>query len=97
MGIGSRSYFRRVDNRSYHNFKDCESSSSAFSRNDFDWFPKMHPKGYSNTGTQGSDSYEYDQSSSSNSIAYRGFGYYQYGVDPKQPPKSYFLDYGSSS
>ena len=52
MGIESRSYFRRVDARSYHNFKDCESSFSAFSRNDFDRFPKMHPKGYSNTRTE---------------------------------------------
>nr|CAN59935.1 hypothetical protein VITISV_001877 [Vitis vinifera] len=54
-------------------------------------------KGYSNTGTRASDSYGYDQSSSSNSIAYRGFGYYQYGVDLEHPSKPYFLDYGSSS
>ena len=33
-------------------------------------------EGYSNTGTQASDSYRYDQSSTSNNIAYRGFGYY---------------------
>ncbi|RVW42709.1 hypothetical protein CK203_098592 [Vitis vinifera] len=52
--------------------------------------------GYSNTGTRASGSYGYDQSSSSSSIAYRGFGYYQYGVDPKQPSKPYFPDYGSS-
>ena len=52
----------------------------------------MHPKGYSNTGTRASDSYGYDQSSSSSSsIAYRGFGYYQYGVDPEQPLKHIFL------
>ena len=57
----------------------------------------MHPKGCSNTGTWASDSYGYDQFSSSNSIAYRGFGYYQYGVDPEQPSKPYFPDYGSSS
>ncbi|KAL6323014.1 hypothetical protein AAG906_023632 [Vitis piasezkii] len=97
LGIGSRLYFRGVDDRSYHNFRDRDSSSSTFSRNDFDRFPMMHPKGYSNTGTRASDSYGYDQSSSSSSIAYRGFGYYQYGVDPEQPLKPYFPDYGSSS
>ena len=85
LGIGSRSYFRRVDDRSYHNFRDRDSSSSTFSRNDFDWFPRMHPKGYSNTGAQASDSYGYDQSSSSSNIAYWGFGYYQCGVDLEQP------------
>ncbi|RVW20987.1 hypothetical protein CK203_117675 [Vitis vinifera] len=53
--------------------------------------------GYSNTGTQASDSYGYDQSSSSNSIAYRGFGCYQYGVDLEQPSKPYFPNNGSSS
>ena len=83
MGIGSRSYFRGVDDRSYHNFRDCDSSSSTFSRNDFDRFLMMHPEGYSNIGTQASDSHGYDQSSSSNSIAYWGIGYYQYGVDPE--------------
>ena len=57
----------------------------------------MHPKEYSNTRTQASDSYGYDQSFSSSSIAYRGFGYYQYGVDPEQPSKPYFHDYRSSS
>ena len=57
----------------------------------------MHSKGYSNTGTQASDSYGYDQSSSSNSIAYRGFGCYQYGVDLEQPSKPYFPNNGSSS
>ena len=41
----------------------------------------IHPEEYSNTRTRASDSYGYDQSSSSSSIAYRGFGYYQYGVD----------------
>ena len=97
MGIVSRPYFRGVDDRSYHNFRDHDSSSSTFSRNDFDRFPMMHPKGYSNTGTRASDSYGYDQSSSSSSIAYRGFGYYQYGVDPEQPLKPYFPYYGSSS
>ncbi|RVW83578.1 hypothetical protein CK203_039301 [Vitis vinifera] len=54
-------------------------------------------EGYSNTKTRASDSYGYDQSSSSSSIAYRGFGYYQYGVDPEQPSKPYFPYYGSSS
>ncbi|RVW90878.1 hypothetical protein CK203_028623 [Vitis vinifera] len=52
---------------------------------------------YSNIETRASDSYGYDQSSSSSSIAYRGFGYYQYGVDLEQPSKPYFSDYGSSS
>ncbi|RVW29255.1 hypothetical protein CK203_109747 [Vitis vinifera] len=94
---GSRPYFKGVDDRSYHNFRDRDSSSSTFSRNDFNQFPMMHPEGYSNTGTQASDSYGYDQSSSSSSIAYRGFGYYQAGVDPEQPSKPYFPDYGSSS
>ena len=97
LGIGSRPYFRGVDDRSYHNFRDRDSSSSTFSRNDFNQFPMMHPEGYSNTGTRASDSYGYDQSSSSSSIAYRGFGYYQAGVDPEQPSKPYFPDYGSSS
>ncbi|KAL6329791.1 hypothetical protein AAG906_037498 [Vitis piasezkii] len=36
LGIGSRSYFRGVDDRSYHNFRDRDISSSTFSRNDFD-------------------------------------------------------------
>ncbi|RVW93685.1 hypothetical protein CK203_028918 [Vitis vinifera] len=54
-------------------------------------------EGYSNTETRASDSYGYDQSSSSSSISYRGFGYYQSGVDPEQPSKPYFPNYGSSS
>ena len=54
--------------RSYHNFKDCDSSSSTFSRNDFDRFPIMRPDGYSNIGTRASDSYGYDQSSSSSRL-----------------------------
>ena len=83
--------------RSYHNFKDCDSSSSTFSRNDFDRFPIMRPDGYSNIGTRASDSYGNDQPSCSSNIAYRGFGYYQYGVDLEQPSKPYFSDYGSSS
>nr|CAN66135.1 hypothetical protein VITISV_038472 [Vitis vinifera] len=70
LGIGSRSYFRGVDDRSYHNFRDRDSSSSTFSRNGFDRFPMIHPEGYSNTGTRASDSYGYYQSSSSSSIAY---------------------------
>ncbi|RVW25997.1 hypothetical protein CK203_116828 [Vitis vinifera] len=97
LGIGSRPYFRGVDDRSYHNFRDRDSSSSTFSRNDFNQFPIMHLEGHSNTGTRASDSYGYDQSSSSSSIAYRGFGYYQAGVDLEQPSKPYFPDYGSSS
>ena len=64
-----KSYFRGVDDRSYHNFRNRDSFFGTFSRNDFDRFPIMHPKGYSNTGTQASDPYGYDQSSSSNSIA----------------------------
>ena len=83
LGIGSRSYFRGVDDRSYHNFRDRDSSSSTFSINDFDQFPMMHLEGYSNIGTWASDSYGYDQSSSSNSTAYWGKWYYQYGVDPE--------------
>ena len=92
-----KAYFRGVDDRSYHNFRDRDSSSSTFNRNDFDRFPMMHPEGYSNTRTRASDSYGYDQSSSSSKSAYRGFGYYEYGVDPGQTSKPYFLDYGSSS
>ena len=57
----------------------------------------MHLEGYSNTRTRASDSYGYDQSSSSSSIAYQGFRYYQYGVDPEQPSKPYFPNYESSS
>ena len=68
--IGSRSHLKEVDNGSYHNFRDYDSSSSTFSINDFDRFPRMHPKRYSKTGTQASNSYRYDQSSSSNNIAY---------------------------
>ena len=83
LDIESRSYFREVDDRSYHNFRDRDSSSSNFSRNDFDQFPIMHPEGYLNTETRASDSYGYDQSFSSSSIAYQGFGYYQCGVDPE--------------
>ncbi|RVW32407.1 hypothetical protein CK203_109279 [Vitis vinifera] len=98
LGIGSRPYFKGVDDRSYHNFRDRDSSSSTFSRNDFNQFPMMHPEGYSNTGTRASDSYGYDQSSSSSSIAYRGFGYYQVGVDfPNSVRNHIFPDYGSSS
>ena len=37
--------------------------------------------------------YGYDQSSDSNSIAYRGFGYYQHGVELNQPLRSYFPNY----
>ncbi|KAL6334260.1 hypothetical protein AAG906_014658 [Vitis piasezkii] len=47
------------------------------------------------SGTRASDSYGYDQSSSSDSIAYRGFGYYQVVLIPTLKP--YFHDYGSSS
>ena len=35
LGIGSRLYFRGVDDRSYHNFRDHDSSSSTFSTNYF--------------------------------------------------------------
>ena len=92
LAIRLRSYFRGVDDRSCHNFRDCDNSSSTFSRNNFDRFPRMHLEGYSNTRTQASDSYGYNQSSSSNTIAYQGFGYYQYGINSEQPPKPYFPD-----
>ena len=36
LGIGSRSYFRGADDRSYDNFTDRDSFSSTFGRNDFD-------------------------------------------------------------
>ena len=36
LGIRSRLYFRGVDDRSYHNFRDRDSSSNTFSINDFD-------------------------------------------------------------
>ena len=45
LGIGSRPYFRGVDDRSYHNFRDRDSSSNTFSRNDFDRFLMMHLEG----------------------------------------------------
>ena len=51
LGIGSRSYFRGVDDKSYHNFRDYDSFSSTFSRNDVDRFPMMHLEGYSKTRT----------------------------------------------
>ena len=70
LSIGSRLYFKGVDDISYHNFRDRDSSSSTFSRNYFDRFSMMHLEGYSNTRTRDSDSYGYDQSSSSSSIAY---------------------------
>ena len=70
LGIGSRPYLGGVDDRSYHDFRDRDNSSNTFNRSNFDQFPMMHPDGYSNTGTQASDSYGYDQSSSSSSIAY---------------------------
>ena len=35
LGVRSRSYFRGVDDRSYHNFRDHDSSSSTFSSNYF--------------------------------------------------------------
>ncbi|RVW98874.1 hypothetical protein CK203_033821 [Vitis vinifera] len=82
---------RDVDSR--RKGKASRTISSSSSSDDGD----NRGKGYSNTGTRASDSYGYDQSSSSSSIAYRGFGYYQYGVDPEQPSKPYFPDYGSSS
>ena len=47
LGIGSRSYFRGVDDWSYQNFRDNDSSSNTFSRNDFDQS--------SNNGTRASD------------------------------------------
>ena len=36
LGIGSRSYSKGLDDRSYHNFRDRDSSSNTFSRNDVD-------------------------------------------------------------
>ena len=51
LGIGSRLYFKRVYDRSYHNFIDRDSFSSTFTRNDFNRFLRMHLKGYSNIGT----------------------------------------------
>ena len=97
LAIRLRSYFRGVDDRSCHNFRDCDNSSSTFSRNNFDRFPRINLEGYSNTRTRASDSYGYDQSSSSNTIAYQGFGYYQNGINSEQPSKPYFPDYRSSS
>ena len=52
---------------------------------------------YSTIGTRASNSYGYDQSYNSSSIAYRGFVYYQHGVEPKQLLRSYFPNYESSS
>ena len=74
---------------SYHNFGRSDNSSNALSGYDFDQ--------YSTTRTRASDSYGYDQSSDSSSIAYRGFGFYQHGVQPEQPPRSYFPNHGSSN
>ncbi|RVW72222.1 hypothetical protein CK203_059501 [Vitis vinifera] len=51
-------------------------------------------EGYSNTGTRASDSYGYDQSSSSSSIAYRGFGYYQLVLIPNSLRNHIFLIMG---
>ena len=95
--LGLWPYFKGVDDISYHNFRDHDNFSTTFSRNDFDRLLRMHLKGYSNTRTQASDSYWYDQSSCSNSIAYQGYGYNQYGVDLEQPLKPYLPYYGSSS
>ena len=78
-----------MGDRSYHNFGSSDNSSNAFSGYDFDQ--------YSTIGTQASGSNGYDQSSDSSSVAYRGFGYHQHGVEPEQPPRSYFPNYGSST
>ena len=77
-----------MGNGSYHNFGSSDNSSNAFNGYDLDK--------YSTTGTRASDSNGYDQSSDSSNIAYRGFGYYQHGVELEQPPMSYFPNYGSS-
>ena len=89
LTLRSIPHFRGVGDESYHNFGSCDNSSNAFSEYDFDK--------YSTTGTRASDSYEYGQSSDSSSITYRGFGYYQHGVEPEQPPRSNVPNYGSSS
>ncbi|KAL6327222.1 hypothetical protein AAG906_015261 [Vitis piasezkii] len=47
--------------------------------------------GYSNLGIRASDSYGYDQSSSSDNIAYRGFGYYQVVLIPNDLQNHIFL------
>ena len=52
LGIGSRPYFRGVDDRSYHDFRNRDNSSNTFNRSNFDQFPMMHPDGYSNTGNE---------------------------------------------
>ena len=87
LGIGWRQHFKWVNDGSWQNFKEHDNSSSTLSRNDFDQFPRMPLEEYWDTGTQASNYYGYDQSFSSSRIGYWSFGYYQYGVKPKQPPK----------
>ena len=89
LTLGSIPNFRGVGDSSYHNFGSSDNSSNAFSGYDFDQ--------YSTTGTRATGSYGYDQSSYSNNVANRSFGYYQDGVKPKQPPRLYFPNYGSST
>ena len=75
LALGSVPQFMGEGYRSYHNFGSSDNSSNAVSGYDFDQ--------YSTTGTRASGSYGYDQSFDSSSIAYRGFGYYQHGVEPE--------------
>ena len=89
LALGSIPHFSGVGDRSYHNFGSSDNSSNAFSGYDFDQ--------YTTTGTRASGSYGYDQSFDSSSVVYLGFGYYQHGVEPEQPPRSYFPNYGSST
>ena len=89
LALGSRPQFKGVGDGSYHDFGDSDNSFNAFSGNDFDQ--------YSAIGTRASNSYRYNQSSYRSNIAYRGFGYCQYDVEPEQPLMSYFSNYGSSS
>ena len=89
LALGSVPHFRGLGDRSYHNFGSSDNSSNAFSGYDFDQ--------YSTIGRRASGSYGYDQSSNSSSVAYRCFGYYQHGVEPEQPPRLYFPNYGSST
>ena len=62
LALGPVPHFRGVGDISYHNFGSSDNSSNAFSEYDFNQ--------YSTTGTRASDSYGYDQSSDSSSVAH---------------------------
>ena len=80
-----------------HRPTHLERSTSTSTGGYYDRVPRRHHDGSSNTTSGSVNFYGYDQSSTSSGREYRGFGYYQHGNQPVQPPQSNYSDYGSSS